>query len=196
MSKSGIETRSGLRKRSNSRPKRIGSRSVMVSAQATSEPAPEPRPGPTGMPCAFAYLMKSAHDQEVARIVHAGDDVELEGQALRCIPPPWCLARGRARAGDWQDPPRPGGAIRRSRPPRALASAPTVKRGRIGLRVIGRNAQRSAISTVDASASGMSANSTAISARVLKRWSGVSWSRSVSAISRPPAMHSSASWAS
>ena len=32
----------------------------MVSAQATSEPAPEPRPGPTGMPCAFAHLMKSA----------------------------------------------------------------------------------------------------------------------------------------
>jgi hypothetical protein len=52
---------------------------------------------------------------------------------------------------------------------RALAPAPTVKRGRIGLRVIGRNAQRSAISTVEASASGMSANSTAISARVLKR---------------------------
>ena len=47
--------------------------------------------------------------------------------------------------------------------------APTVKRGRIGLRVIGRNEQRSAISTVEASASGMSANSTAISARVLKR---------------------------
>jgi hypothetical protein len=35
--------------------------------------------------------------------------------------------------------------------------------------VFGRNEQRSAISTVEASASGMSANSTAISARVLKR---------------------------
>ncbi len=32
----------------------------MVSAQATSEPAPEPRPGPTGMPIDFACLMKSA----------------------------------------------------------------------------------------------------------------------------------------
>ena len=32
MSKSGIDTRSGLRKRSNRSPKRIGSRSVMVSA--------------------------------------------------------------------------------------------------------------------------------------------------------------------
>jgi hypothetical protein len=44
-----------------------------------------------------------------------------------------------------------------------------VNRGRIGLRVVGRNEQRSAISMVDASASGTSANSTAISARVLKR---------------------------
>src|SRR4028119_1523471 len=49
MSKSGIDTRSGFRKRSKSRPKRIGSRSVMVSAQAATEPAPEPRPGATGM---------------------------------------------------------------------------------------------------------------------------------------------------
>ena len=38
----------------------MGSRSVMVSAQATSEPAPEPRPGPTGIPLAFAHWMKSA----------------------------------------------------------------------------------------------------------------------------------------
>ncbi len=29
-------------------------------AQATTEPAPEPRPGPTGMSCAFAHWMKSA----------------------------------------------------------------------------------------------------------------------------------------
>ena len=60
MSKSGIDTRSGLRKRSKSSAKRSGSRSVMVSDQATTEPAPEPRPGPTGMPCAFAHWMKSA----------------------------------------------------------------------------------------------------------------------------------------
>ncbi len=32
----------------------------MVSAQATTEPAPEPRPGPTGMPCRLAHWMKSA----------------------------------------------------------------------------------------------------------------------------------------
>jgi len=32
----------------------------MVSAQATTEPAPEPRPGPTGMSFCLAHLMKSA----------------------------------------------------------------------------------------------------------------------------------------
>src|SRR5437660_722586 len=37
----------------------MGSRSVMVSAYATSDPAPEPRPGPTGMSWALAHLMKS-----------------------------------------------------------------------------------------------------------------------------------------
>ena len=66
---------------------------------------------------------------------------------------------------------------------RGFVGAPAVaavKRGRIGLRVVGRNAQRSAISTVEASASGRSANSAAISARVLKRCSGVSCRRSVS----------------
>ena len=59
MSKSGMETRSGFRNRSNSRPNRKGSKSVMVRDQATSDPAPEPRPGPTGMPCSLAHLMKS-----------------------------------------------------------------------------------------------------------------------------------------
>lgn len=33
---------------------------VMVQEYATSEPAPEPRPGPTGIPCALAHWMKSA----------------------------------------------------------------------------------------------------------------------------------------
>ena len=38
----------------------MGSRSVIRSAQATTLPAAEPRPGPTGIPCSFAQLMKSA----------------------------------------------------------------------------------------------------------------------------------------
>ena len=36
-----------------------GSRLVMRSDQATSEPAAEPRPGPTGMPWSLAQLMNS-----------------------------------------------------------------------------------------------------------------------------------------
>src|SRR5882757_7317910 len=60
MSKSGIDTRSGFRNRSNSRSYCNGSRSVMPSAYATRDPAPEPRPGPTGTPLSLAQLMKSA----------------------------------------------------------------------------------------------------------------------------------------
>jgi len=51
----------------------------------------------------------------------------------------------------------------------ASAPAPDREARQDRLRVIGRNEQRSAISTVDARASGISANSTAISARDLKR---------------------------
>ena len=59
ISKSGMDTRSGLRNRSNSSAYFKGSRSVILSEYATSEPAPEPRPGPTGQPLFFAQLMKS-----------------------------------------------------------------------------------------------------------------------------------------
>jgi hypothetical protein len=59
ISKSGMLTRSGFRKRSKSRRYRIGSRSVMRIEYATIDPAPEPRPGPTGMPLSFACRMKS-----------------------------------------------------------------------------------------------------------------------------------------
>ena len=54
MSISGMLMRSGLRKRSNSRSYVMGSRSVMPSRYDTSEPAAEPRPGPTGMPACLA----------------------------------------------------------------------------------------------------------------------------------------------
>ena len=37
----------------------MGSRSVIRIAYATIDPAPEPRPGPTGMPLSFACRMKS-----------------------------------------------------------------------------------------------------------------------------------------
>ncbi len=70
MSKSGIETRSGLRKRSNSRlelqrieigdGQRPGDRGARTS---------DPRPGPTGMSCAFAHWMKSATTEMRAKLI-------------------------------------------------------------------------------------------------------------------------------
>ena len=59
ISKSGIDIRSGFRKRSNKRSCAIGSTFVIDSAQATKEPAPEPLPGPTGIPFSLAHLIKS-----------------------------------------------------------------------------------------------------------------------------------------
>ncbi len=38
----------------------------MPIAYATSEPAAEPRPGPTAMPCPFAHMMKSATTRKYA----------------------------------------------------------------------------------------------------------------------------------
>ena len=59
MSMSGIDLRPGFRNRSNIRSYRIGSMSVIASEYATSEPADEPRPGPTETPFRFAKAMKS-----------------------------------------------------------------------------------------------------------------------------------------
>ena len=56
---SGIETRAGFRKRSNSRSYCSGSTFVMPSAYATMLPAALPRPGPTGTPRRFAASIKS-----------------------------------------------------------------------------------------------------------------------------------------
>ena len=59
VSMSGIEMRSGFKKRSKMRPNLIGSRSVIFRQYDTTEPTAEPRPGPTGMSQSRAYLMKS-----------------------------------------------------------------------------------------------------------------------------------------
>ena len=54
----------------------------MVSAQATTEPAPEPRPGPDGNAVRLGPLDEVGDDQEVAGKLHLRDDVDLEGEAL------------------------------------------------------------------------------------------------------------------
>ena len=54
MSMSGMLTRSGFRKRSNSSSCCSGSMSVISMQYATSEPAADPRPGPTGIDCSRA----------------------------------------------------------------------------------------------------------------------------------------------
>ncbi len=56
---SGIEIRSGFKKRSKNKLNFSGSRSVIFRQYATTEPTAEPRPGPTGMSWSRAYLMKS-----------------------------------------------------------------------------------------------------------------------------------------
>jgi hypothetical protein len=59
-SMSGIETRSGFRKRSKMMSYSIGSTPVTPRLYATRLPADEPRPGPTGTPRLRAWAMKSA----------------------------------------------------------------------------------------------------------------------------------------
>ena len=78
MSKSGIETRSGLRKRSKIRPCSSGSRSVMRMAYAAIEPAPEPRPGADPDTVVLGPVDEVGDDEEVARETHLGDDAGLE----------------------------------------------------------------------------------------------------------------------
>ena len=59
ISKSGRVTLFGFRNLSKSKPYFIGSKSVIPNAQATSDPAPEPLPGPTGIFFLFAHEIKS-----------------------------------------------------------------------------------------------------------------------------------------
>ena len=54
----------------------------MVSAQATTEPAPEPRPGPTGNALSLRPADEIRDDQEIAGEAHLDDDAELVFQAL------------------------------------------------------------------------------------------------------------------
>ena len=66
----------------------------MVSAQATTLPAPEPRPGPDRNIVRLGPFDEVGDDQEVAGEPHAGDDVDLEIEAVAIG---WLLLLGSAR---------------------------------------------------------------------------------------------------
>ena len=193
MSKSGMDTRSGFRNRSNSSPKRNGSRSVMVSAHAATDPAPEPRPGPTGMPCALRPLDEVGHDQEVAGEAHRRDHAQLvfqPGRHTRCARSP---RRRPSRPCAEPGPPAPSGPqrllLRRALPHLRAHRQQRLARLRHG------GCSCRAMASVLSHASGRSANSARMAAAGLNQCSAVTRRRSGSATARPAAMHSSASWA-
>ena len=57
ISKSGIEILSGFKNLSKIRLNLIGSTSVISNDHATNDPAPDPRPGPTGILFFLAHLI-------------------------------------------------------------------------------------------------------------------------------------------
>ena len=66
----------------------------MLSEYATSEPAPEPRPGPTGQPLRLRPVDEVGDDQEVARKAHLQDRLDLEVEP-RDVARPLALAHRR-----------------------------------------------------------------------------------------------------
>ena len=161
----------------------------MVSAQATSEPAPEPRPGPTGMPLRLGPLDEVRDDQEVAGEAHLDDDAELALQPVEIGLARIAHAMPAGLQAAAPAPRAPGAPAPRPRC-RAVGEA-----GRIGCALGGMKAQRRAISRVLSKASGRSANSSRISRADLNQCSGVTRRRSSWSTKAPSAMHSSASCA-
>ena len=195
MSKSGIDTRSGLRKRSNSRPNRsgieIGDGERIGDERARARTAARPDRDVV----VLRPFDEVGHDQEVAGELHPLDDADLEGEPVAII----LLGQARRRAVG-------GEALGEPLLRLALQLLALVERGgvRAGAearqdRLAGRHArstQRMAISTLACSASGRSANSSIICWRVLKSCCGDRRRRSSSETTRPSAMASSASCAS
>ena len=60
ISKSGLLILSGFKNLSNKRSYFIGSNPVIPKAKAIRDPAPDPRPGPTGTSLSLAQFTKSA----------------------------------------------------------------------------------------------------------------------------------------
>ena len=85
MSKSGIDTRSGLRKRSNSSENRSGSTSVMVGRIGDQRAGARAAPGTDRNSLSLRPFDEVGDDQEVAGVLHLLDDGELEFQPLAVI---------------------------------------------------------------------------------------------------------------
>ena len=190
ISKSGMETRSGFKKRSNSKPSLMGSRSVMVSTHATSEPAPDPRPGPTAMSCSFAHLMKSAtikkYPEKPIEQMTSASNVSRSKYTWRVASSVMPAVSRRANS--------PKRASSRNCASSAVRSP--ARLGRIGFRYGASAAQRWAITSVLARASGTSANKAPICLPVLIHVSRLLRRRSWLSTYSPSEMHSIASCAS
>ena len=149
----------------------------MLSEYATSEPAPEPRPGPTGQPLLLGPVDEVGDDQEVAREAHLQDRLDLEVEAFD-VARPLALALGRHR-DTAAEPPLQAVVRRRRGSTRPSASrAPSTrgvgKSGSCGLPSTRLRLQR--LRDLDAcwrAPLGMSANSASICACVLKYCSRV-----------------------
>ena len=107
---SGIEMRSGFRKRSNSSSCCSGSISVMPSEYATTAPAADPRPGPTGMPLFPRVTDEIPHDQKISRELHLLNNGDLARQSLfvfdqRMLKPPGSPPRPASSPSAGQIPP-------------------------------------------------------------------------------------------
>ncbi len=157
MSKSGIETRSGLRKRSNSRPKRkrieIGDRQRIGDERTGARAAPRPDRNALRL----RIFDEIRDDQEIAGKLHLHDDVELEGEALAIIVVGQARRRAHAPRAARRAPPPPGGSV----PPLSSVAAAGRCRNAAGSACASTADRRSAKRSrrVFSSASGRSAKS-------------------------------------
>ena len=119
MSKSGIDTRSGLRNRSNSRPKRNGIEIGDGQRPGDDRAGARAAARPDRNALRLRPLDEIGDDQEIAGETHVDDDVELEGEALAVVLLVASGARPCAARRAGQALARPGGAAPDPRrPPR------------------------------------------------------------------------------
>ncbi|CAH0531665.1 hypothetical protein CTH30272_03908 [Allocatenococcus thiocycli] len=165
-----MDTRSGFKKRSKRRSYSSGSRSVIFSAYATREPAPEPRPGPTGISLSFDHWMNSITIRK-----YPGKPIWLITSSSICKRSSYSGRRFLRSSSSGNRNSR-----RSSRPSRdfmtknSVSFIPSV--GNAGRKYSPKRTvtlQRLAISTLFSSASGISANSSHISSSLRRYCCGL-----------------------